>query len=97
MDPDPERRAESCGLIILLVFATLGIVGSFVTGTLSYRGATYRMDGLPFSYPKLFVSVVLLGFAFGYPPVRAKWWLCLPMIASGVVLLVGSRFWKAIF
>jgi hypothetical protein len=97
MDPDPERRSENCLQIVFLIFLGLALLGSFVTGTLSYRGATYRMDQLPFSYPELFVSIALLGFGFGYQPLRAKGWLCLAIIVTGIVLLVASRFWKAIF
>jgi hypothetical protein len=55
------------------------------------------MDQLPFSYPKLFVSIVLLGVGFGYPPLRAKGWLCLATIGTGIALLLSSHFWKAIF
>jgi len=97
MDPDPETRANNCLQIVLLIFLGLALLGSFITGTLSYRGTTYRMDQLPFSYPKLFVSIVLLGVGFGYEPLRAKGWLCLATIATGIVFLVSSHFWKAIF
>lgn len=95
MDPDPEKRANNCGFIVLLVCLSLGIFASFLTGTLSHKGTTYEMSKLPFSYPKLFIAVVLLGFGFGYEPLRRRRWLILPTIAAGVTVLIWSRFWKA--
>jgi hypothetical protein len=95
MDPDPERRAENCVTVALLALSGTALALSFITGKVgSVRVGVYRISSLPFSYLELVISIAFLAFGFGYPPLRTRWWLCLPTIGVGVFFLIWSRVWK---